>query len=173
MLPRSIITRSMAVTSLLVLSSLAQAQAIGYVTVGPLAATQVPTLSGYLLIVLGLLLAVIAFRTLRSNRGAQKILSILVLGGGLIISGIGVDRTLATAGPIIETAEGTDCTAGGDIRYGADEGPTNLLNGCGNSLVISDIYSEDCTLDTSTAGCQVKNVLLAGDSCSLPQCLEE
>jgi hypothetical protein len=174
MLLRSIITRSMAVTSLLVLSSLAQAGVQATVTVGPFAAppisaAPVPTLSGYLLIVLGLLLAVIAFRTLRNNRGAQKILSVLVLGGGLIISGIGVDRTLAT--PQTVSAQGAVCNADGPINY-FPGGSRALQNLCNNSIEIKG-FSSGCTfgLDTANANCKQGQVLREGESCSyLPQC---
>jgi hypothetical protein len=171
MLLRSIVTRSMAVPCLLVVSSLAQAGSPGIVTVGPLAekATSVPALSGNLLIVLGLLLAVIAVRTLRNNRGAQKLLSILVLGGGLIISGIGVDRTLAVSPTVFAT--GAVCNADGPISY-SPAGDVTLQNNCSNSIEIKS-FSASCSfgLNTVDAGCQKGQVLTAGGACSfLPTC---
>lgn len=172
MLFRSIFIRSAAVTSLLVASSLAQAGApAAFVNFTPVAANPVPALSGYVLIALGLLLAVIAVRTLRNNEGAQKILSIMVLGGGLIISGVGADRTLAGLTPIIETIPVDEC-AGGSVRYGPNEGATDLKNSCSNSIEITGFETQFCTLDTASAACKVNGVLLAGDSCSLPLCLD-
>jgi hypothetical protein len=163
----------MAVPLLLVMSSLAQAGLPGIVTVGPLAlaeeANSVPALSGNLLIVLGLLLAVIAVRTLRSNRRAQKLLSILVLGGGLIISGIGVDRTLAVSPTVFAT--GAVCNADGPISYSPLVDFT-LQNNCSNSIEIKN-FSASCPfgLNTVDAGCQKGQVLTAGSACSfLPIC---
>lgn len=172
MLLRSIFIRSAAVTSLLVASSLAQAGGpIAFVNFTPVAANPVPALSGYLLIALGLLLSVIAVRTLRNNEGAQKILSIMVLGGGLIISGVGADRTLAGFENTV-TIEGGDCAASGDIQYNLQDGNTNLQNSCSNSIEITDFETPFCTLDEESAECKVNGVLLAGDSCSLPLCLD-
>jgi len=61
------------------------------------APSNVPVLSDALLVVLGLLMAVIAVRTLRSGGAYQKYLSIVVLAGGLVVGGVGVDRSMATA----------------------------------------------------------------------------
>jgi hypothetical protein len=172
MLLRFIITRCLSVVSLLVVSSLVQAgsPSSSAVIVGPLATSSVPTLSGNLLIVLGLLLAVIAARTLRNNQGAQKLLSILVLGGGLIISGIGVDRTMAIVVNTV-TATGSVCTQTGPLQYTASVN-TKLQNDCTNSIAIKG-FSTNCTygLNTATAVCKQGDVLTAGSSCSyLPLC---
>ena len=177
MLLRSSITLSMALSSFLVVSSLAQAGSSStvIVTVGPLATSSVPTLSGNLLIVLGLLLSVIAARTLRNQRGAQKLLSLLVLGGGLIVSGIGADRTLAIIENVL-SAKGTVCTEPGELPgyNGAfNSAPTKLQNDCASSIKIIG-FSSPCGTDlaTGSAGCKVNDVLTAGSSCSyLPQCI--
>jgi len=170
MLLRSILRHCLSVPCLLVVSSLAQASGTATVVVGPLA-TSVPTLSGILLIVLGMLLAVIAFRTLPNNEGAQRLLSILVLGGGLIISGVGVDRTLAV--PDTLPASGGVCTQAGPLPSYYPYVDIRLQNDCGNSIQIIDFRDDDCPigLDEDAANCKRGQVLTSGSSCSfLPKC---
>jgi IPTL-CTERM motif len=167
---RSSLSRSILVTGLLAVPSAVQASASATVIVGPLAAAPVPTVSGYLLIVLGLLLAVIAFRTLRNNQGAQKLLGVLVLGGGLIISGVGVDRTLANPENVI--AEGAVCTSDGPISYSpfylSNRG---LQNSCNNPIEIKGFSGNGCQLDTANANCKQGQVLAEGEVCTyLPKC---
>jgi len=174
---RSILTRSMAAASWLAVPSLVQAGVDAFVTVGPLA-TPVPTVSGYLLIVLGLLLAVIAFRTLRNNQGAHKLLGILVLGGGLIISGIGVDRTIAGNIQNTITVETDGCTSDADLKYdGSFDVDATLENKCGNPIEIKGFASSDCNrivggvLDKTNAGCKQGQVLAVDEVCTyLPKC---
>ena len=172
---RSILTRSMAAASLLAVPSLVHAGGNSIVTVGPLA-TPVPTASGYLLIVLGLLLAVIAFRTLRNNQGAHKLLGILVLGGGLVISGIGVDRTIA--GNIQQTlpVEEAACTSDTDLQYNSQRDvDVTLENKCGNLIEIKGFSTTRCSgssLDTENAGCKEGQVLAKDGVCTfLPKCI--
>ena len=156
------------------LPSLVQAAAQATVTVGPFTGEPVPTLSGNLQIALGLLLAVIAFRMLKNQRGAQKLFSLLVLGGGLVISGIGVDRTLAVVDPNLVPAAGAVCTQAGPLPYNPFEDST-LENQCANAIEIKSIIAPECAdFDTESANCKVGQVLTAtgpGSSCAyLPKC---
>lgn len=168
---RSSLSRSITVTGLLAASSAVQAGGeIAFVTVGPLATSPVPSMSGYLLIVLGLLLAVIAFRTLRNNPGAHKLLGVLVLGGGLVIGGVGVDQALASPTNVI--AEGEACTSDNAIGYSANfQHNRGLQNSCNNPIEIKGFSSSDCDLDEANANCKQGQVLAEGEICSyLPKC---
>lgn len=73
------------------------------------AATAVPTMSGNILIALGLIMAVIALRFL-GGRAQQKALSLTILGAGLAIGGLGVQETLATSSIYVSNDE---CNTGG------------------------------------------------------------
>lgn len=173
-MPRLALKRFLVVAGCLSLPSLAQAAAQASVTVGPFTGTPVPALNGNLQIVLGLLLAAIAFRTLQSRRPAQKLLSLLVLGGGLIVSGFGVDRTLALVDPNLVPAAGAVCTQTGPLPYNPFEDST-LANQCANAIEIKSITAPGCIdFDTENANCKVGQVLTATgpeSSCAfLPKC---
>lgn len=148
------------------------------VIVGPPSATAaaaaaavvaVPTLTDSLLVVLGLLLIVVAVRTLQSQRGAHKLLSVLVLGGGLVVGGVGVERAVAS---ITVTASGDVCTADGSIPY--DPGVySSLGNGCPNIIEIKEFMEPEetsCVLDYDSAGCAVGDQLAAKDGETIDFC---
>ncbi|GHD23284.1 hypothetical protein GCM10007052_35830 [Halioglobus japonicus] len=58
-------------------------------------AAPIPVMDSVLFIVLGLVLVVIAMRFVQKSKGAQKLLSIAVLGTGLLVGGLGAERTIA------------------------------------------------------------------------------
>ncbi|MDH4042637.1 MAG: midcut-by-XrtH protein [Gammaproteobacteria bacterium] len=162
------LVRTLATAGLFIISSVAQASITGSVTVGPYAAS-VPTLSGTMLLVLGLLLAVLALRLLRDQRGAHKLLSWVILGGGLVIGGVGAERAYAPP-PGIVVAE-PYCTTEGAINYYEYE-QTPLMNACPNAIQIKRI-SASCQLDYAAAGCKQGQVLAPGASCNdLPRCVD-
>ena len=162
------IIHTSAFAGLFLASSLVQAGTQTSVIVGP-ASVNVPTLNGSMLVALGLLLAVIAVRVLRSKQGTHRLLSWLVLGVGLIVGGIGVQRSEAlTSGSV--TAEGAVCAADGPVFYNP-LGDVVLNNACSNRIEIKSFSVPiNCTLETD-AGCKQGQVLEAGASCSfLPRC---
>lgn len=183
MLANSCIPRILSVASLFMVSSLAQAGSSGGVIVAPGAvgagaatATSVPTLSSSLLIVLGILLAVVAFRTLRSNNNAQKLLSILVMGGGLVLGGFGVDRVIADLGPVT-ISEGA-CSAETMIPYNTAGNAEirALQNDCPGPMEVKGFATPHCPpeeFDLSSADCKAGAVLPAdgGQCSSLPKCV--
>jgi hypothetical protein len=91
-------------------------------------------------------LAVIALRVLRQSTKAQKVASIALLGGGILLSGFGVERTLATGAATL--AEATCDTATIEVRYAPLRGffsPENAVNNqCGRDLRVME-YTFDCT----------------------------
>ena len=103
---------------------------------GGLATTPVPALSDGLLIALGLLLAVIALRTIRQKVVYQKILSFTLLACGLVVGGMGVERSVATtATPIMEES---NLCGGGTANISFTRGisnPTMVQNSCETTVL--------------------------------------
>jgi hypothetical protein len=97
-------------------------------------ATAVPALSDALLVALGLLLVVIAIRTLKANRGYQKFLSIAVLAGGLVIGGLGAETSIATIFDYTAGEDGISCDEPTTVdpyqSASCDRVPPTLTNGC-------------------------------------------
>jgi hypothetical protein len=56
----------------------------------------VPTMSNGLMVVLGVVLAVVAWRFLKNSSALQKVVSAVLLGGGLLVGGAGIESTQAT-----------------------------------------------------------------------------
>jgi exosortase sorting signal-containing protein len=140
------------------------------------AATAVPTLSQNLLIALGLLLAVIALRTLQRQQGAKKLLGLVILGSGMAIGGAGIERTIASGTSI---PNGDICTAGGKVPYFAQFENQIFSNFCPNDMVITNYEmapNQFCSdLDVSSSGCPVGTVLAAtsGSCTPLPICEDD
>jgi hypothetical protein len=110
-------------------------------------AAPVPLASDALLVVLGLLLAVIAWRTFRSSEGAKKLMSLALLGGGLAVGGLGVDYALATEKSI--PPEGSDCESGtvfvGSPYHGGD---ITVENTCDKDVEVKRVNTDGaCSLD--------------------------
>ena len=134
--------------------------------VGP--ATAVPVTSDALLMVLAVLLAVIAIRALQSANGIQKVLSLAVLGGGLILGGVGVENTIAGI-PILEIPdEGVPCDGGeSSIYYPFHNGTLLLTNNCEDDLTIDSVTSDGCTPDNIV----IPNAIIeAGATEAVPYC---
>lgn len=136
--------RLMLAAALLPLSSGALAgtpsATVTYLPSSLVSATAVPAMSNSLLIVLGLLLAVIAFRTLKGRAGYQKALSVVLLGGGLVVGGMGVERTIATTS--VYAGKG-GCESGDTISFDANNPSDNrsvyFYNECKGPVTLVDI----------------------------------
>ena len=152
-----------AVVALCCFSSLASAGSTNaIVNFGPplFDSTPVPALSNSVMIVLALLLCVIAFRVLLTQRGAGRFFSIALLAGALTLGGIGVERTVATSE---HTVAGDECTVGGSHSFFPRE--NNFENSCGGPI---QIYSyQNCPI---VERCPAGTVLAPGQSCILPEC---
>ena len=107
-------------------------------------ATPVPTTSDALLMVLALLLIVIAVRALQSAGGIQKVLSLAVLGGGLILGGVSVDNTVADV-PLAIPGEGMPCEGGETFNYFPFHGGNSTVtNNCEGDLTIDSVTTDEC-----------------------------
>lgn len=99
-------------------------------------ATAVPTMTDGILIALGLMLVVIALRAFQGQLASQKFLSVLILSGGLLVGGLGVDRTLATQSPV--TPSENECTQGGTVALESSFRLGNqFTNGCPAAMTIT------------------------------------
>ena len=106
------------------------------------AATAVPTMTDGLLIALGLMLVVIAVRAVKGQLAYQKFLGVLLLGGGLLVGGLGVDRTMATQVPV--TPSENECTQGGTVALEfSGRSDNKFSNGCDAAMTIT-AYNLGC-----------------------------
>lgn len=135
-----------AALALLTLAPVSHAGTPGGVVLGPASATAVPTLSPPILIALGVVLAIIALRVLRHNGGAQKIVSVVLLGGGVLLGGFGVERTLATSAATLADATCDTATITVNLQNlrGISSAENTVNNQCGRDLRIVE-YTFSCS----------------------------
>ncbi len=111
-------------------------------------AQAVPALGNGLLIALGILLAVIAYRFSVSNRGVQRMLSVAVLAGGTLLAVWGAERTVAGYLVVPVPPEDPVCSSGG--TYALDTGsslgiPVDIENQCESAtLTVLSYENLDC-----------------------------
>lgn len=101
----------------------------------------VPTMSHNLVIAMALLLAVIGFRFLRQRDARQKLLSVLLLGGGVLLGGFGVERSLAITAPTVPPDD--PACAGGTTSLDTLSGPfigVVIFNGCTSTALRVEGY---------------------------------
>lgn len=151
----------------------------GSITLGPASVTAVPALTPAMMIGLGILLAVIAVRVLRKSGFAQRVASLLLIGGAGVVGGLGVERTIATHVLNTSDAVGGDCdSATIVVEYqGRVDGrfDSNLTNSCSIDLEILD-YDLLCSDGASfnDNGSPVGTIVAEGEQvpvayCELPQ----
>lgn len=125
----------------------------------------VPTLSNSMLVVLGVLMAVIAVRVIRSGSGAMnKLAGAILVIGGVMSGGYGIDNTLAS-GSI--TVSGSACSTGDTLSFPAMYS-NSFSNACPNSVSITRI--ETPCKEPVTGTCKVGRVVASQASCQLPYC---
>lgn len=170
---RDHVLKIVSVTALLAAPSLAEASAgSGSFTFEPLAAAAnaVPVLGNVLLVVLGLLMVAIAVRAIKVNRGYQKLLCVAVLAGGLLVSGLGAERTLAVIDFNYIAGEGEiSCEVASDIMYNPEIGSVTLLNGCTVPGTVANPEAINCICGTASSG-TCNGTLEPDESCSLSTC---
>jgi hypothetical protein len=148
------------------------------VIVGPVGAaagaTAVPTMGGTLLIALGAVLAVVAFRFLKQKGLQQKVMSLLILGSGLVIGGFGVKETQATS--VTVSVESSVCS-GATVSLLPDRGDgydpsAQLFNDCESaSIQVKSYEGYPCPAeDLVNQGAGPGDVIAAGDSALLSYC---
>ncbi|PLY13000.1 MAG: hypothetical protein C0631_15035 [Sedimenticola sp.] len=141
------------------------------ITYSPAAATAVPTLSDFMLIITGLLMAGIAFRLIRNTSGGSPLASIVALAllGATMIPGYDFLKTAYAQ------AAGLSNPAGGVLNIPVPNPPTDNIqvdNTSGVPQRINDIrYVPDgntsCQLDTpsTTPECTIGMILPNTSTC--------
>jgi len=165
---RTLVAAALAVAGLSPM--LVKAQSVG-VTVGPVGSVAVPTMSNSLMIGLGLLLAVIALRVLKQRDDAARVLSVALLGGGLLIGSLGVERSMATFSGV-NTEPGGVCDGGTqEIVTGRAFDENYLENTCETTPIQIKSYQLPCSsAEQITYNGDVGTVIPAGENVRLNVC---
>lgn len=147
------------------------------VIVGPVGASggaQVPTMTSSLLIALAVLLAVVAIRFLKQKGLQQKVMSLLVLGSGLVVGAVGVQDSLATS--VTVSVESSACT-GSTVPLDPSRGDgfdssAELFNQCSSaSIQVIAYQGYPCPPEQLIdQGAGPGAVIAAGDSALLSYC---
>ena len=98
------------VTSLVVTSDVFAGLPGGVIVYAPIAHS-IPTLTDLMLVILGLLTAVIAYRVLRTHPGGQPLasLAVLAIAGATMIPGAKFIEQAYAVGPQMSAAAGREC----------------------------------------------------------------
>ncbi|TDG14026.1 hypothetical protein E2F43_11090 [Seongchinamella unica] len=111
----------------------------------PGAVAAVPAMGTSAMIALGLLMAVIALRFLQQKGMTQKVLSVTLLGGGLALTGLGVDNATATTTAVVPT-ESSLCAGGQELFHDQRSGigGGTLENQCASATLEVLGYRLNC-----------------------------
>lgn len=165
--PRRALGALLTSIALLPASALAGSPVVIVTGTGP----SIPTMSQNLAIAMGVLLAVVGLRFLKQKGGAQKMLSLLLLGGGLTLSGVGIDKTQATDAGFSDGS--TACGGGQESQSIRDPfGGGTLFNSCSaTSLLVVGYSGYPCPPEEQiTANADVGDVIPAGGTGTLNRC---
>jgi hypothetical protein len=152
--------------------------AVSPAAVSPAAETApmaVPLLGDVALLALGVLLIVVALRTLQANKGIQKLFSVALLGAGLVLGGIGGERAsaLVASGFVIgENPSDLECAGVTDQSFPLYHNDTAIVtNNCQVPGEVTTVYqgAQNCSLSGGDCG-----TLEVGATCTLPDevCLQ-
>lgn len=125
----------------------------------------VPILTNTALIALALLLAVIALRFFRADRGTLKAVGIGILGASMLIGDFAIERTIA--GFTFYTIMDGACSAGASVELTDDD--LLVENSCLNQMRVSGYENCPAPSFISEPPCEVGAVLdAAGGQCYTP-----
>ena len=143
----------------------------GIIGFGPLdPPSSIPTLSGYMLMVLGVLLAALAYRKLRAYTGGKPLASLVALGVMAAMSSISGNQIIKSAEAFVNPTVSLANLAGGIVHFLAPmAGDTPVTNATSVPLRITSITADagetiavPGTLPPCIAG---STVLQPGGSC--------
>jgi hypothetical protein len=125
----------------------------------------IPTISGFGLVALALLMGVVAARLLHRQKKAVRVMSVLVVAGGVLMASQ-LAHTTVKLPPAINI-DGDACAGGSTQYFGTD--PETLTNQCPNRVTITsyDFPGEPPVCFELQDTCPVGTVLVAGGSCTL------
>ncbi len=150
--------------SLLTLAESTWAQSVGSITYSPNAQVAVPTLSGWMLAVLGLLFGVMAYRILRKKEHGRTIASIaatgiMVLGASSGITLVQESRAGGASGFFSVATGGTSPIEVGLNFYENTSGVPQVIR--------TIVLNSNCILEATEAVCQEGNTVPVAGSCKL------
>ena len=129
----------------------------------------VPTLGNGMLVILGVLMAVIALRVIGSGQGAlNKIASVTILSSGLLLSGYGIENSIAGGSSV--NASGGNCGTGATLRYDPNVFQ-NFNNQCSIPVFITDTSVSCYDSAVEERGCSENDIIEPGSSCALAACV--
>ena len=142
----------------------------GTIDYGPLPmATSVPTLGEWALVLMALLVMVVAYRALR-GRVNGRLLTHLLLGGGLAAGGLASGHWVQSAQAVVDPEVLLTVASGGSVNVIQVNVPVKVTNNAGVALQIKALHAnyEGVSWVEPNEGapqCQVGTVLQAGGSC--------
>ncbi len=145
----------------------------GQVTYRPVDYVPVPALSGFAMVLLGVFLAILAWRIGRSGRWMNRVSSVAVLTMTAVVSlTIGVKNIHAGAVISEVLIQGNECNIESTEYYDPFADGAVLTSECGNRVeVVSNEITADCTPVIPNEGaCTVGSQLNPGGSCALSVC---
>lgn len=145
----------------------------GQVTYRPVAWVPVPILSGAAMVILGVLLAFIAWRIGRSGQWANRVSSVAVLAVTAAVSlSVGM-KSIYAVDPIDEILiQGGECDVETTETYNPFAAAASLASECSRQVEIVNVeFTADCTpVALGETACTAGDILNPGDSCDLPVC---
>ena len=121
---------------------------VGNITYGPVVAQPIPTLSGPMFVVLGLLLAIIAFRALRAHSAGRPLASIIAAGIFALSATSG--NQLIQYAQAIMPALTFDSSTGGILNVGVF-GERQVLNNSGQPQRVISVTATPPAIDSPTS----------------------
>jgi hypothetical protein len=159
--------KTLSLIAVLAFAPLAWAGSPVTITYGPLASS-IPALSGWMLGIMGVLLALLAYRGLRNRRVDNKLASLV----GLAIAG----ATLATTADFTKEAQATGCSDpnmcslnGGTINVGCGTSTVHNMSAQAQEIKVIRVYppNESSPAPTYSGTCQEHAVVPVNGSCSI------
>lgn len=131
----------------------------------------IPTLTQNMTIALGVLLAVVGLRFIKQYGGAQKVLSVLLVGGGVVLTALSIERPHAS---VFGFFDGSDACNGEQQSLSTVNPFATIVmeNGCSaTDLTIVAYNNYPCTSgDQVKVDADVGEVIPAGDTATLNRC---
>jgi hypothetical protein len=121
-------------------------QAVGSITYGPL--QSIPALSGSMLVVLGLLFAVLAFRALRAHSASKPLASIVAVGV-LILGAASGNQLIHTAQAVPACPSNTFCNPSGGVLNITSTEEQQVSNTSGQTQRVISVTTNGNDVQTS------------------------
>ncbi len=136
-------------------------------------AQAVPVLANGLLIALGILLAVVAFRFFSTNQGLRRMMCVAVMAGGGLLASWGVEKTVASVLVLPVPGEDPICTSGGTYALDTQSqgAPVEIENQCESAtLEVLSYENLNCQNGIETIDADVGDTIAPGATATTNFC---